>query len=56
MINNEQANKRYVTLATNKGIIINLDITNIVSNNFNLTPITVIKESVNILRNQREDF
>lgn len=56
MINNEQTNKRYVTLATNKGIVINFDITTIVLNNVTLAPIISVKESVNILRTQKEDF
>ena len=56
MIHNEQISKKYVALATNKGVIINIDITDLISNNFDLSPVTINKESVNILRNQREEF
>ena len=57
MISNELASKKHVILATNKGIIINLDITALLAIHFTAAPTpTAKKESVNILRNQREDF
>lgn len=56
IIHNEQLGKYYLILTTNKGIIINLDITQLILKHYNITAIVPAKESVNILRNQREDY
>ena len=56
IIHNEQHGIYYLILTTNKGIIINLDITHLILKHYNITAVLPAKESVNILRNQREDY
>lgn len=53
-IHNQELDKHSIILATNRGVVINIDITHFIFKYFKANRISLPKESVNILRNQRE--
>ena len=50
------ASGHQLVIATNRGLVFNFDIFQVMSHNFVLPDLSSPKESPNILRNQREDF
>ena len=53
VIHNEELDKYSIILATNRGVVINIDITHTILKYFKVNRVSPPKESVNILRNQR---
>ena len=57
LVNSTDNDAKYeLIVAGNKGLLVNLDITTLITSHFNTAQAIPVKESVNILRNQREEY